>query len=453
MFFDNSDSPPGAVFLLRLEQGPMAVSGARPFWIIGEAGLTVGRAPDCNISLSDPARLISRVQARVALIQGHVVWQQLGANPSLINASPLEKGAQKILQVNDVIRLDPYVLQVEMRSAPSTMTRTASVAAIPEDWNPMAQPELTIEASKILSQFSGEPPGSQLDQILQTHDASIPHKVNLPESKLLEEASSIDDLLGPGMRVENASSYGSATAPVWMDELHARHGFSVTGSESVGKGASASIPMSEPSGGEALAQAESFENGSLESHFLEGLGLKNWVLNQAHHVSPNFYFEMGCGYRKALDGLIAMMSARTLLKNQIHAEHTTLVPRDNNPLKSCPGVDDLFLRWFASSDHSYLKPEQSIEASIQDLLGQQRATLLALKMVITRLAEVFDPEALISKTEDSSAPWDFRKYKARWEAHVDAYHSIFGNAADPVSALLADTFREAFELQAASKQP
>lgn len=437
MSFDNSETPAGPVYLLRLEQGPLAVSGARPFWIIGEAGLTVGRAPDCNISLTDPARIISRVQARIALIQGRVVWQQLGANPSWVNDMPLEKGAQKILNVNDVIRLDPYAFQVELRGSP------VSVPAIPDDWNPLGIP-VGHEAQKDLAGFPSELPGRQLSQILNAHheksDANQSENPELPEITLFADPPSIDELLGAGNPFSNPQNIQVEGASVWMDELHARHGFSVTTEKAIKPG-----PVPTPKN---LSIPSDFE-----SRFLEGLGVQTWVLEQAQRVSPELAFEMGQGFRKALDGLIALMSARTLLKNQIHAEHTTLVPKDNNPLKSCPSVDDLFLRWFASADQSYLQPERSIESSIQDLLAQQRATAMALKTVITRLAESFDPAALISKTEEAAGTWDFRKYKARWEAHVEVYHSLFGNAADPVSALLSDAFRQAFEQHSQGTKP
>lgn len=444
MLFDSSNAPSGPVYLLRLEQGPLAVSGARPFWIISESGLTIGRAPDCNISLSDEARIISRVQARVALVQGRVVWQQLGANPTWVNAVPLEKGSEKTLRVNDVIRLDPYVFQVALRSTSKEagVSSSTPIPVIPEDWNPMAMPDAPVDHSQVLAQFSGDPVGSQLNRILNSPDVDIPHVSSESEEGLAANASPIDELFRSDTPFLSGPKGYAADAPVWMDELHARHGFSI----STG-GAAERSTQSEPKQPVANPVKQLASNEDFQNRFLEGLGLKSWIFNQAQHVSPNFAFEMGQTYRKALDGLISMMSARALLKNQIHAEHTTLVPRDNNPLKSCPSVDDLFLRWFASADHSYLKPTGSIEASILDLLEQQRVTALALKTVISRLAESFDPEVLLASTEASAGSWEFRKYKARWEAYIEAYHSVFGHAADPVSAVLSDAFRQAFETQ------
>lgn len=444
MLFDSSNTQSGPVYLLSLEQGPMAVSGARPFWIISEAGLTVGRAPDCNISLSDQARMISRIQARVALVQGRVIWQQLGANPTWINAVPLEKGDEKTLRVNDVIRLEPYIFQVNLRSTSIQAGASVStpVAPIPEDWNPMAIPDEQGEKSSVLEQFSGDPAGSQLNRILSSPDAHLLPISDVQEERLSKSVSPIEDLFRSDSHLLSVQKGPASDPPVWMDELHARHGFSVSTPDATER-----LKPFDTKQSVANRVSSSASNDDFQARFLEGLGLKSWIFNQAQHMSPDFAYEMGQTYRKTLDGLISLMSARALLKNQIHAEHTTLVPRDNNPLKSCPSVDDLFLRWFASADHAYLKPATSIESSIQDLLEQQRVTALALKTVITRLAESFDPEILLASTEAAAGSWEFRKYKARWEAYIEAYHSVFGHAADPVSAVLSDAFRHAFEQQ------
>lgn len=433
MSFDKNDSRTEPMYLLRLEQGPLAVTGARPSWVVSEAGLTVGRAPDCSISLIDTERLISRVQGRISLVQGNAIWQQLGANPSWVNETAIEKGSQHEVKANDLIRLDPYVFQLTLRIP------VGALGAIPDDWNPMTQPVIpaanSIKLTGLEGEVSNELPGIHLERILQHSGGEADFETELPDSTLFTPPSSIDVILGSSSPHANAT-----TSSVWMDELHARHGFSVSAG-STGDSTHESIAELTTE----LSKLAQPDRKDFESRFLEGLGIDTWMKNKAHAVSPSFAFEMGRAYRKALEGMIELMSARTLLKNQVHAEHTTLVPRDNNPLKFCPNVDDLFLRWFASADGSYLSPVQAMESTIHDLLEQQRATALAMRIVISQLAESFDPDALISKSESSTGAWDVRKYKARWETHKEAYRSVFGHAADPVSALLSDSFRQAFE--------
>ena len=61
----------------------------------GVEGATIGRSPDCVLVLPDPARHISREQARVAFSNGTYVITCLGAANSaiVVNGAELASGA------------------------------------------------------------------------------------------------------------------------------------------------------------------------------------------------------------------------------------------------------------------------------------------------------------------------------------------------------------------------
>ena len=78
----------------------------------GESGGSIGRADTNQLILPDPERHISRVQARIVFRDGGYFIADQGANPVLLNGSPVGNGNQAALADGDELRIGEYVLHV-----------------------------------------------------------------------------------------------------------------------------------------------------------------------------------------------------------------------------------------------------------------------------------------------------------------------------------------------------
>jgi len=116
-----------------------------------ERGGSIGRSDNATMTLPDPERMISRVQANVSFGAGTYFLEDVGsANPVVHNGVPLGPGVKVPLRPNDDLRIGGYRLTVEYEQTDSAATivrgrvQTApaapagrAVAAAPED-NPFA---------------------------------------------------------------------------------------------------------------------------------------------------------------------------------------------------------------------------------------------------------------------------------------------------------------------------
>jgi len=82
-------------------------------------GGAIGREEGNELTLPDPERHISRVQARIEFDGTRFVLVDQGGNPSLVNDRPVGKGNRVVLAGGDRIAIGAYLLEVEFaREAP-----------------------------------------------------------------------------------------------------------------------------------------------------------------------------------------------------------------------------------------------------------------------------------------------------------------------------------------------
>ena len=81
--------------------------------VFGKDGGTIGRGSGNSLVLPDPNRFVSRVQAKVELIDGRlVIANASSANPLLVNDRELDAGAGASLADGDELRIGLYLLRV-----------------------------------------------------------------------------------------------------------------------------------------------------------------------------------------------------------------------------------------------------------------------------------------------------------------------------------------------------
>ena len=107
---------------------PLAVPMQASF---GAGGGTLGRSPDCTLTLPDESRHVSRRQARVDVSGGVASITCLSAaNPLIVNGEELHSGQARPLADGDRIHIAEYELRFESETAPSA---GSGKALIPDD--------------------------------------------------------------------------------------------------------------------------------------------------------------------------------------------------------------------------------------------------------------------------------------------------------------------------------
>lgn len=81
-------------------------------YMFDERGGTIGRE-ECNLTLPDDTRVLSRVQAEIVFADGVFNLLDQGGNPSVVNTLRVGKGKLRALYDGDIIELCDYKLRVK----------------------------------------------------------------------------------------------------------------------------------------------------------------------------------------------------------------------------------------------------------------------------------------------------------------------------------------------------
>lgn len=82
-------------------------------YMFDERGGNIGRE-DCNLTLPDPTRVLSRVQAQISFADGLFNLIDQGGNPSVVNSLRVGKGNSRPLYDGDIVELCDYKLRVKV---------------------------------------------------------------------------------------------------------------------------------------------------------------------------------------------------------------------------------------------------------------------------------------------------------------------------------------------------
>jgi len=148
---------------LTLDEEPMSQPLIGRF---DKRGGTLGRSDDATLTLPDPERLISRIQAQVLHRDEHYWLENLSAASAVLhNGRPVSTGMRVILNEGDELRIGGYALQAAFEdeatsatilrgrtvvppvhntpSLPVKASKTPSTAPVPEVGEPLAEPPLS----------------------------------------------------------------------------------------------------------------------------------------------------------------------------------------------------------------------------------------------------------------------------------------------------------------------
>ena len=160
---------------------------------------------------------------------------------------------------------------------------------------------------------------------------------------------------------------------------------------------------------------------------------------------------VGEAFREMVKGLQETLLARSEIKSEFRLERTMIRPKENNPLKFSPTVDEAMAALLkGAGSGAYLPPVAAVREGFNDLKAHQMAVMAGMQVALSALLRRFDPATLEKRLKSQSVLESLlpaaRKAKY-WELYEDLFKEIAREAEDDFQGLFGREFATAYERQ------
>ena len=190
------------------------------------------------------------------------------------------------------------------------------------------------------------------------------------------------------------------------------------------------------------------DNPDLLKAFLIGAGIPD--LKNASELTPETMQKLGQIFRTMVQGTLDLLLARATIKQEVRAEMTMIVARENNPLKFSPNAEAALNHLLSPSQRGFMEPLAAIEDAYDDLRSHQFGFMAGMRAALKDVLLRFNPERLERRLEernviDTLLPMS---RKARlWNLFENLYGDISHEAEEDFHALFGKEFVKAYEAQ------
>ena len=187
--------------------------------------------------------------------------------------------------------------------------------------------------------------------------------------------------------------------------------------------------------------------------FLDGLGISRVELHPSVN-RPEMMMSAGLVLREFVEGTIGLLSSRANLKNAFRLDQTTVLPRQNNPMKFSDNTNDLIKQLLVGDDGEYLGARDAVREANRDLINHQNAFLDAMNSAFIEFADRFDPDELqegFDRTLNSKL-FSFLNKSKYWNLYKDLYPIMTEKGGGRFPQMFGEEFVKAYERQVAEYQ-
>lgn len=191
--------------------------------------------------------------------------------------------------------------------------------------------------------------------------------------------------------------------------------------------------------------ARSDDGAALLEAFRRGLGAPALDLPA---LTPDLMELIGQLLREAVGGTVDLLRARTTIKHELRAEVTTIVAKNNNPLKFSPNAETALQHLLAPPARGFIAAVPAMRDAYDDLRTHQFAFIAAMQAVLEAALQRFDPSALESRLGNRSLLQSLlpASRNARlWELFIEHYARIRDDASDDFHKLFGEVFLKAYD--------
>jgi type VI secretion system FHA domain protein len=365
-----------------------------------EEGGTIGRSLQNDWILPDPDRYISGRHATIDYRGGIYYLMDTSSNGVYLNGDcePLGKDQPQRLFNGDRIRMGDFEIVVSIDSGESL-----------------------------------EMPAADLANSINEHAASLVDEDPLKTGMLLLDEEEIT-----GDEEFQSALFGAPT-----DTGVAEHAAEIV-EEAL---EAAPVKPVEP---RSLKEADLVATDLLDS-FLDGLGINRAELHPSTDLG-NLMQNAGEVLREFVDGVTQLLASRANMKNAFRLDQTTVLPRNNNPIKLSANVKDSIMQLLVGKEGEYLGPRDAVREVCRDLLFHQDALLDGMDRSFKEFADRFDPDELgenFDRTLGSGFLTKFRNKSKYWDLYGDLYPILTDKGGGRFPQMYAEEFVTAYERQIA----
>jgi predicted component of type VI protein secretion system len=187
--------------------------------------------------------------------------------------------------------------------------------------------------------------------------------------------------------------------------------------------------------------------------FLDGLGVSRAELHPSVSRSE-MMMTAGWVLREFVDGTTKLLSSRANLKNSFRLDQTTVLPKQNNPMKFSDNTDDLIKQLLVGGEGDFLGARDAVREASRDLVNHQNALLDAMNAAFMEFADRFDPDELengFNRTLNSKLFTFMNKLKY-WGLYRDLYPAMTEKGSGRFPQIFSEEFVKAYERQVAEYQ-
>ena len=191
---------------------------------------------------------------------------------------------------------------------------------------------------------------------------------------------------------------------------------------------------------------ESPDAQALKQAFLRGAGIPAEAISA--DLTPELMELLGKLMANSLQGAIDLLALRSLVKQEVHADVTMVLVRNNNPLKFFPDSQTVLTQMLRKKMPGFMEPLESVDDAWHDLRGHQmgvvagtRASMQAMmaRLEPAQFEAALAPAGLLDKLVPS------RRGAAAWQHYAQQYGAVAGEAQDQFKTLFGAAFLAAYE--------
>ena len=195
------------------------------------------------------------------------------------------------------------------------------------------------------------------------------------------------------------------------------------------------------------AEADAAE-AALFRALLNGAGISGSPLLSS--LTPETMETVGHLLREAVQGTLDLLRARGLMKSEMRADVTRIMPIENNPLKFSPTVEAALAHLLVPQVQGFLPPVRAMQEAYDDLRAHQFAFLAGVRAELEDVLARFAPAELERRLSDPSMLDNLLPMNRRakqWDLFVERYEDVVAEAREDFNAPFGKAFLRAYEAQ------
>ena len=377
----------------------------------GIHGGTIGRSVENDWVLPDSKRYVSSRHCTIDFRGGCYYLIDTSTNGVYVNDAevPVGRGKPQRLFAGDQLRVGEYHINVQIEGD-QTMEMLAHDGA-----------RKAVDHAQQVA-----PPDPTQDDLLHVGDITGAIEIQ----QLLDEDAEEEAIRLAAER---------AAASLSLEETRERQGPQVetTPPQPAAK--------AKPAKAAASAKARPAGAPNLQA-FFHGAGLKAHKLDATQ--SELLLQRLGHLMREMVTGLTETLHVRSEQKNALRLAHTTIQPKNNNPLKFSAGVDEALMNLLFKPNASYVAPVDAVREAFEDIKGHQVALLGGMLDAFQDYYERLDPEELEQRFDQGmkrSALLGAANKIKYWELYGELYQVMTQHSPGSFPRLFGDELARAYE--------